>query len=182
MPVVYNEIEPYAIDWLRNLSGANLIARGTVLKERARDNGASLGISLTSLSLQTQLAHWPTTTTTKDSASSGSRNYPKTATHHPGTTLTDAARMAEPAPWRTPTSLTRSTELNREAGDSCSLRHTRLQASGALPTGSPAQTEKPGQLNPAHSRWLMGLPPAWDDCAPTVTRSSRRLRSSSSKP
>ena len=31
MPVVYNEIEPYAIDWLRNLSGANLIARGTVL-------------------------------------------------------------------------------------------------------------------------------------------------------
>jgi hypothetical protein len=54
-----------------------------------------------------------------------------------------------------------------------------LLASGPTPTGSPAETARPGQLNPAHSRWLMGLPPAWDACAPTATRSSRRpLRSS----
>lgn len=47
-------------------------------------------------------------------------------------------------------------------------------ALGTVLTGSPAATENPGQLNPAHSRWLMGLPPEWDACAPTETRLSRR--------
>jgi hypothetical protein len=50
--------------------------------------------------------------------------------------------------------------------------------SGQTAIGSPAATENHGQLNPAHSRWLMGLPPEWDACAPTATPSSRKSRKS----
>lgn len=51
-----------------------------------------------------------------------------------------------------------------------------LAASGETASGCPAETGKRGQLNPALSRWLMGFPPEWDDCAATVTLSSSRKR------
>lgn len=56
----------------------------------------------------------------------------------------------------------------------------RYTASGLMLTGSSAGMASGGQLNPAHSRWLMGYPPEWDACAVMVMPSSRkRLRRSS---
>jgi hypothetical protein len=123
-----------------------------------------------------KLSGWPTATA-KDGASSGVLAYPATATHHSGTTLTDASRlsgwshdwkdtagMAETATNPDGSTRTRLDQLPRQA---------QLAAHGPTPTGSTAVTRRSGQLNPAHSRWLMGYPPAWDDCAVTAMPSTR---------
>jgi hypothetical protein len=57
----------------------------------------------------------------------------------------------------------------------------RLTATGEMLIGYSAAMESGGQLNPAHPRWLMGLPPVWDDCAVMAMQSLPKQRKRSSK-
>ena len=122
------------------------------------------------------LTSWPTPNTP-----SGGPNVKSTPTHTGGMDLEGAATLTS---WATTTTRdykdtgNLANSMTRQDGKERNDTIPR-QAFGLTAIGSPAATENHGQLNPAHSRWLMGLPPAWDACAPTATPSSRRVPKSS---
>ena len=95
-------------------------------------------------------------------------------------TLSRAARMAG---WRTPSGSdgeggSMDVLLAQRNGYSPKLK-LRDQAPlamtlGAIPSGSPAPTERRGALNPALSLWLMGYPDEWLSCGVRAMQSSRK--------
>ena len=122
-----------------------------------------------------KLSTWPTPRA-EDSESSGERKSRGVAD-----TLTAVSRLASPLAtpsardWKDTAGMattgvnpdgserSRTDQLGRQAQLS---GPARLTASGEMLTGLLAQMESGGQLSPAHSRWLMGLPSDWDRAAP----------------
>ena len=157
-------------------------------REKATPSGRCLpwlvaSVPPTSGSGCTGLAAWPTCTA-NDSRSSRNEtaNRSKPSTRNPGMTLTEASELAA---WSTPTTRdhkdgasdgTAPTNglLGRQVWEAKGA--ARLTVTGKTLTGSDAGMGSGGQLSPAHSRWLIGLPAEWDSCGGTAMQSSRSKR------
>ena len=154
--------------------------------QKKRASNPNLGDLHKQLSTVAQLASWAMPDTHQ-----GGRTLHK-ATLDKGTAYADngvkrTISLETQASWATPaaqnhTGVAAATYRERGGkgkGETLNAQ-VRYFIPGPTSSGSPAETAKPGQLNPAFSRWLMGYPAGWDSCGVTAMRSCLKLRRKSS--
>ena len=122
------------------------------------------------------IAGWPTVTAT-DAVKQGN------ISPRPG--MMGLSETAPLAGWPTPLTVPDSPashgqlsgDLRRKLGEMFPQpQPARFTASGEMLTGCSAGMESGGQLNPEHSRWLMGYPAEWGSCGATAMQSIRTRR------
>ena len=164
-------------------------ARRAHLKAK-HGNGNGFGLTLGNAA---QLAHWTTPNANEQDEAPEVKDA-RNARHRAmgkmkGVGSYKLSTQALLASWATPTA--RDMRSEHGSAEMMAKRSARphgkplskqvlLVDSGLMPTGLPVEMAKRGLLNPAHSRWLQGYPPAWDVCGVMATASSRKSRKSSS--